>query len=79
MANDGDVRIDLRGGTPLFWVMGPTSAYTYYSARPVNCVSFTGLLSPFLSRCRPEGRAECGPARPPFGNLLTEFQRLHQR
>lgn len=24
MANDGDVRIDLRGGTPLFWVMEPT-------------------------------------------------------
>ena len=24
MASDADVRIDLRGGTPLFWVMGPT-------------------------------------------------------
>jgi hypothetical protein len=23
MANDSDVRIDLRGGTPLFWVMEP--------------------------------------------------------
>ena len=37
------------------------------------------MLSPFLSRCRPEGRAEFGPAHPPFSNLLTEFQRLHQR
>jgi len=57
----------------------PQFLLTYYSARPVSCVSFAGLPSPFLSRCRPEGRADFGPARPHFRNLLTEFQRLHQR